>query len=108
MTNQANEQANQSDELKKLVDQVEKGDSTPESTSADHEVNGEITEQSATMEIDVLNLPPRKEIHNTKRRTRVKISAPFIRLLIVILIIVVVMGGLYYMWEADMLDFPSL
>jgi len=103
MTNQVNEQAKQSDELKKLVEQVEKGDPAPETKSVD-----QTTEQAATIEIDVLNLPPRKEIHDSKRRTHVKISAPFIRLLIVILIIVVVMGGLYYMWEADMLDFPSL
>jgi predicted DNA binding CopG/RHH family protein len=38
--------------------------------------------------IDVLNLPPRKEVHNKKnKRIKVKISSPLIRFIFVILLL---------------------
>lgn len=105
MSNQDDEQT---DELKKLVDQVEKREdqSQPMKTSY---LNEETTEIAATKEIDILNLPPRNEVHgNKKKHIHIKISAPLIRLLIVTLIILVVLGGLYYGWGIDVLDFSYI
>lgn len=101
MSNQADEQV---DDLKELVDQVEKGESESNTAGETH-LNDKTTKEAATKEIDVLDLPPRNEVHsNKKERVHLKISIPLIRLFIVILIILVVLGGLYYGWEAGVLD----
>lgn len=102
MSNQGEEQT---DELKELVDQVEKREDSSQTTKTSY-LNEETAEIAATKEIDILNLPPRNEVHRNKsKHIHIKISAPLIRLLTVILIILVVLGGLYYGWETGVLDF---
>jgi len=47
--------------------------------------------------VNVLNLPPRKEIHSQKKnRTHLKISKPFLRLFFVLLLLLIVLWLLLF------------
>ncbi|MEN1969129.1 hypothetical protein WMZ97_13770 [Lentibacillus sp. N15] len=106
MTNQSTKQDDQAEELKKLVELVEDG-APNSSVMNEHTKNEEVIEQTRTREIDILNLPPRNEVHSqTNQRLHIKISRPFVRLLLVIIVILVVLAGLYYVWDGDMWNFP--
>ncbi|GAB3052689.1 hypothetical protein [Virgibacillus ainsalahensis] len=60
-------------------------------------------------EIDVLNLPPRKEIHSTKKkRTHFKINFPLVRFLVVIIILLCVITGVYFVWEDAFIQFINI
>ncbi|MFC3038952.1 hypothetical protein ACFOGI_01630 [Virgibacillus xinjiangensis] len=48
-------------------------------------------------EMDILDLPPRKEVHGgSKSRIRLKVSLPLFRLIVVILLILGLSAGLYW------------
>lgn len=56
--------------------------------------------------IDVLNLPPRKEVHRQKKKKfSLKINRPSIRLFFVIIMAILVCLLVLYMWEEDLIDF---
>lgn len=56
-------------------------------------------------QIDVLNLPPRKEVHGKNSRTKLKLSKPFLRLFIVIVIILFCIVLALYLGEGDISSF---
>ena len=54
--------------------------------------------------IDVLNLPPRTEVHSkNNNRTHLKLGRPFMRLLIVVFIFIIVIIGAYYLWGEELI-----
>ncbi|MFB1050466.1 hypothetical protein [Paraliobacillus sp. JSM ZJ581] len=56
-------------------------------------------------EIDVLDLPPRSEIHQGKsKKTRWKINLIFLRFLFLLFIIVIILVITYQYWGKDLLD----
>src|SRR5690625_3015274 len=58
--------------------------------------------------IDILNLPPRTEIHSKyKKRTHVKFSRPLLRLLMVIIVLAGVFIGAYFIWREGLLTLIS-
>lgn len=60
--------------------------------------------QQPLQKVDILNLPPRKEVHgNAKKRTNLKVSKPFIRLFFVIIILLIIGFGTYYFWGNDLI-----
>lgn len=98
--NKFNEHEDQAAELRKLLDEVERGKNEPGAETIilpdenpDHK-----------REIDILNLPPRGEIHNNKKRTQIKFSFPLIRFLFVIIILGAVLAGLYYVWGNELIN----
>ncbi|HLR71584.1 MAG TPA: hypothetical protein VK085_09155 [Pseudogracilibacillus sp.] len=49
------------------------------------------------IEVDVLKLPPRSEVHQKpKRKLYIRLTSPFARLLFVFLSILIIMGVIYY------------
>ncbi|MCZ0701838.1 hypothetical protein J2T56_000387 [Natronobacillus azotifigens] len=55
--------------------------------------------EDTEIEMDVLNLPPRSEIHDEKRaKTRLKISIALVRLLVVLFLIIVGIVLTYHFW----------
>ena len=53
--------------------------------------------ESNYQDIDILNLPPRSEVHGVKKtKTRWKVRSPFIRFLIVLLLVVFLLVGAYF------------
>lgn len=96
-----NQQANQKKALEELVKEVHEHQSTKQTQIDADEDHGADDQQA----VDVLSLPPRKDIHqDRKRRATFKLRKPQRRLLIVILIIVGVIIGLYYVLGKDLIQ----
>ncbi|MBD1222639.1 hypothetical protein [Virgibacillus halodenitrificans] len=85
----SNQSKDQAAELRKLVTDDEK--------SIDIAEEGNI-EDDETTKIDLLNLPPRKQVHTTKKSTKVKVSSAFIRFIIVFLALTFLVLIAYYLW----------
>jgi hypothetical protein len=80
-----------------LVELQENADSSTVSVT-DTEQEEKWNERKAVTEINVLNLPPRKEVHGQKKkRAHIKLSKPFIRLAIVIVLVIIVLGILFFL-----------
>lgn len=60
------------------------------------------------VEVDVLNLPPRSEVHKTpKRKLYIHLGSPFTRLLTVLVILVIIIGIIYFIAGEQILLFFS-
>ena len=89
----------QANELRQLLHEVEQGEEMKEG-------NIEIIEETASRrEIDVLKLPPRKEIHTKNKRAKLKVSKPFLRLLFISLFVIAILIGTFYLWEGELAAF---
>ncbi|MCM3738837.1 hypothetical protein M3210_01020 [Oceanobacillus luteolus] len=86
-----NKDEDQANELSQLFDEIESGNEKHEETIVLKEDN----------EIDVLNLPPRKEIHTKNNRFRLKFSRPFIRFAFVIFIVALSICIALYIWQDE-------
>lgn len=76
------------------------------------EVNNQAEEVTETtvdkelIEVDVLNLPPRSEVHQkSKLRLRMNVRRPVWRFLLVILILVGIITGVYFMFGEQIILF---
>ncbi|AIF45444.1 hypothetical protein [Virgibacillus sp. SK37] len=85
----SNQSKDQATELRKLVTDDENSIGVAEEENA---------EDSETTKIDLLNLPPRKQVHTSKKSTRVKISKALIRFIIVFLALTFLVLIAYYLW----------
>ncbi|MBY7143470.1 hypothetical protein KFZ56_10510 [Virgibacillus sp. NKC19-3] len=108
MNNNSSNQEDQATELKSLLDEVQqrdgaKGDNSQIAAIEETEVQ--------EREIDVLNLPPRKEVHRkNKQRTHIKVGSlggPLLRFLIVFILLLVVLTGAYLLWEEELINVIS-
>lgn len=99
--NDNHEHDNQASELKSLFEEVQKNESSMQRDRKEKEV-----EQTTDIrEIDLLNLPPRKEVHGKDNKwTRLKISKPLRRLLFVTVVLLVLFGFIYYFWNEIFID----
>lgn len=60
------------------------------------------------IEVDVLNLPPRSEVHKSpKRKLYIHFGSPFTRLLSVVLVLVLIIGFIYFIAGEQILLFFS-
>src|SRR5690625_2069371 len=100
MSEKTNEQNDQAEQLKQIFDELQQNAIESGELSND---NQSIDDDSIP-KIDVLNLPPRKEVHsNNDSRTRLSISRPFLRFLSVIILIIVIILGAYFMWGEELI-----
>ncbi|MUK87244.1 hypothetical protein GMD78_02360 [Ornithinibacillus sp. L9] len=98
----------QTDETTKEAQEVNETTGVKEEDKAEETIdelstnNGsETTERES---IDILNLPPRKEIHGDKKgKFHFKIGRPLIRLLIVCIIVIGLVS--WFIWSKEILDF---
>ena len=89
----------QANELRQLLNEVEQGEQT-------NKVDNEIIEETVSRrEIDILKLPPRKEIHTQNKRAKLKVSKPFLRLLFISLFVIAILIGAFYLWEGELATF---
>lgn len=102
------ERDDQAAELRKLFDEVQgANDLQAEKNQDSTEENDSVPVSEPTREIDILNLPPRKEVHsNTKKRTSFKISRPLVRLSTVIIVLAIIIFVAYYLWGAELIQPP--
>ncbi|ASN05486.1 hypothetical protein [Virgibacillus necropolis] len=114
MSDKNTERDDQANELRKLFNEVQgQGKETSElpkqENTDDH--NSVFTFENSSTEIDesvrkidILNLPPRREVHGSnKKRARMKISRPFARFSVVILIIFAIIVSAYYVWGNELI-----
>ena len=92
----------QAEHLKELFNEIEH--SEREEVSTQDGLHAE-PENVQVLKIDILNLPPRKEIHSmNNNRTRLKLGKPLIRLLLVIVVLIVIIIGSYYLWDEQLIQ----
>ncbi|MFD2630713.1 hypothetical protein [Oceanobacillus kapialis] len=91
MSHQTKDSEDQADELRKIFLELEHSDAPD---PAEKEVYESHPRED---EIDLLNLPPRKEIHNkSQKRAKLKFSRSLLRLTIVIVLILCILAGVYF------------
>lgn len=81
-------------DLQELISEVQQGgEGNPPLEQRDRDP-GDSEQRS---KIDILDLPPRREVHSHKQgRTHVKFSRPLLRLLLVIIILLGIISGIYF------------
>jgi hypothetical protein len=89
----------QTDELQLLVEQVEKEHEEKQVMSIDSIENTDIQR-----EVDLLNLPPRKEKHSENRRSHFKISKALFRFLFIVILLIVILIGVYYFFGNELIS----
>jgi hypothetical protein len=95
--NQNKEREDQAEELRRLVYDVEH-DREEESIHT-------AGEEKETREIDILNLPPRKEVHGKKQNpVKLKTSTSFKRLLLVAVILIIVLWSIYFLYGDNLIQ----
>lgn len=88
------------EDLQQAINEVERTEKEyQKKTTEQHD----FSDRGETRGVDVLNLPPRKEVHGQKQRAKIKISSSLIRLVLVIMILVVILGGGYYIWGEELI-----
>lgn len=100
MRKEAADHNNQAEQLQKIFDELQ------QNTVESEEISNEPAVDDDSMpKIDVLNLPPRKEVHSNENvRIRFSISRPFLRFLTVIILIVAIIFGAYFIWGDDLIN----
>ncbi len=99
MNEKTNERSDQAEQLKQIFDELQQNETKSDGLSNDEQYKDDYS----IPKIDVLNLPPRKEVHSKNVRTRISISRPFLRLLSVIILIVVISFGAYFIWGEELI-----
>lgn len=73
------------------------------------EKNSHTTKQAAknksgsSQKIDVLDLPPRKEVHNNKsKRIKIRFTSPYIRVVVIVLLIMMIFASGFYIWAGEL------
>ncbi|UJL48115.1 hypothetical protein KFZ58_09815 [Virgibacillus sp. NKC19-16] len=103
MNNKSSNQEDQAVTLMSLLDEVQQGDTQDKTQST---VIDETEAQER--EVDVLNLPPRKEVHRKiKQRTHIKMGIPLLRFLIVFILLLGVLTGAYLLWGEELITVIS-
>lgn len=84
------EHKHQADELQKLFQEVQEHEE-----EAYDKIETEV-KHDMQPKIDVLNLPPRKDVHRShKKKTRFKLSNPLRRLILVVFILIIIIAIVY-------------
>lgn len=100
MSDNPNKESDQAKELRKLLSEVE-NPVTSDNKAPEEEISNT---PDNTQTIDVLNLPPRREVHGGKSgRMKIKIK-PYIRLIIVVILIIILFAGGFYLWGDELLN----
>lgn len=89
---------NQASNLEKLISEVQQGEAK-EYTDSDLRVD-----DNQEIKMDVLSLPPRSEVHQTNKRTRIRLSKPLKRFIFVLFLIIIIISGSMYFFGNELID----
>lgn len=100
------EENDQADELKRILSEIDQQEKNRLRNQVSNLLEEEIDNPKATTQkIDILELPPRKEVHGKYNSvTRLRIEQPFLRFLIVVLVIIIIVLGAYIYWDEELLN----
>ncbi|TFJ93790.1 hypothetical protein [Lentibacillus salicampi] len=88
-------------ELRKLLEEVEDGSEQ----KVQEQTHTQELDKKTQREVDILDLPPRKEVHSHHHnRTKLKIGRASIRLISVIIILIVVLLVVFNLWGEELID----
>ncbi|MEJ8776816.1 hypothetical protein [Pseudogracilibacillus sp. ICA-222130] len=74
--------------------------------NSEHEKETKQIEKQDLVEIDVLSLPPRSEVHvSTKRKLKISLKGPLGRFLFVLFILLLILGGMYMYFGEEIIYF---
>ncbi|HIV75442.1 MAG TPA: hypothetical protein H9895_10210 [Candidatus Pseudogracilibacillus intestinigallinarum] len=74
--------------------------------NSEHEKETKPIEKQDLVEIDVLSLPPRSEVHlSTKRKLKISLKRPLGRFLFVLFILILILGGMYIYFGEEIIYF---
>jgi len=99
-------EGHQADKLMELFREV--ANHNPEEMNEEEVIDftEQVEEEADYVELDLLNLPPRREVHRkNKGRYSFSLAKPFTRLLIVIIILLLILSLTYYDIIGQMLTF---
>lgn len=98
MEENTTKERDQDKEIMDLLSGIDNPEKTPEPTK--QEINDKSDNEQ---KIDILNLPPRKEVHNKKsKHIKIKFTRPYIRLVVVVLLIAVLFSVGFYIWGTEL------
>lgn len=99
MSDKTNEYEDQAEQLKQIFDELQQNAPNSDQPSNEQEVIDD-----SIPKIDILNLPPRREIHDDNHtRTRLSISRPFLRFLSIIIFVIIIVFGAYFFWGEELI-----
>lgn len=102
MSEETKEYNDQADELRKLFNEVQE---ESEPSIPEEDIKKDNHEKKVERDVDILNLPPRGEVHSiNKKRTRLKVSGASLRFIFVIITLLVLVGGAYYLWGQELIE----
>ncbi|MFD2045890.1 hypothetical protein ACFSTA_13130 [Ornithinibacillus salinisoli] len=106
MSKITNDKQDQAEQLRAILSEMQEQANASNKEKEYHSPNRN-TEEEKQDEIDILNLPPRKEIHkNKKSGIQWKVSRPLIRFLFVSLIIAGIV--VWVIWSEEIISFFHL
>ncbi|MFD1360584.1 hypothetical protein [Lentibacillus salinarum] len=99
MENRKTESNDQADELRNLLAEVDSGVEQDRQEEQKQQEADNITGR----DVDILNLPPRREVHNQHhQRMTLKLSRATMRMLSVIVILLLLSGTAFYLWGNEL------
>lgn len=90
--------SNQASSLEDLIAEVQQGN------GEDHSEPNLRLGSDKEIKIDVLSLPPRSEVHTTKKRTHIRMSRPMKRLIFMIIVLILLISGSLYYFGEELID----
>lgn len=103
MNEDTGKEIDQAAELRKLIGEVESNQKI-----SNEETNIKVSPEEKEQEVDILNLPPRKEVHSgIKTPLKLKVSKSVVRLLFIVVIVLAIVVGVILLNEYDVIDFNS-
>ncbi len=98
-----NQDSNKENELRSLFEELEKGN---EKKTIHTETNTDKNTETKR-EVDILNLPPRKEIHSANAGMHFRVNKPLFRFLFVLFLLIIILIGAYYFWDNELFSFVN-
>lgn len=91
-------QKDQAEALRQVIQEASEKD-----TLQDEEKQGSVTAkgQEETVIVDILNLPPRKEVHKDAGKMRLKMNFSLFRLIFIIVLLIILVGGMFWYLEPE-------
>lgn len=92
----------QAEQLKQLFNEVQQG---ADQQVKETDLSTLDAEEFQDVKIDILNLPPRKEVHSKyASRTRLKLNRPIVRLLSVMIILLIIIISVSFIWSDELMN----
>ncbi|WP_080874345.1 hypothetical protein [Oceanobacillus timonensis] len=85
----SSKQNDQAEALRQAIEDVT--EHQPEESEQTEEDKHETTEHTK-IEVDILNLPPRNEVHKDNRKMRIKLNLPLLRFLFIVVLLLILAG----------------